>query len=128
MNFKLSGSLLGWFLLGSRPAVDYLNSLRAILSVFLLDSIALLAGLPAYKCMRPGCLLTRSTWRIRLLSLGSAFGGGVLGLAGKQFLWEMLALGSIVLAAEQEPNGEGEIGVPAVDIRNVKEEVVVPTR
>lgn len=107
---------------------NYLNCLRIVVCIPLINDIALFARQSRLSLIHFIPLLFCTFRCIWLFSFMIMPWWGVLVSRIMDFLWMLLLLWGVILIIEQMLNREGNIGVPAINRRNIQEEMVAVHR
>lgn len=108
--------------------VDYLDCLRAIISLPVIHPIAVLARMSGFTMLSLGGIFPRCLGSIGLLILMVMATGCILAALRLQFLWMGVRSVRVVLVVEKVLDREGDVGVSAVDGGDIQEKMVTAAR
>ncbi len=104
--------------------MDYFDSLRTIIGLPVINPIALLTRL-SQVTMGLRMILSGCFGSIGCFILVGMLMGTMLVALGLHFLWMRMGCMGVILVVEEVLDGEGDVGVSAVDGGDVQENMVV---
>lgn len=125
---RLFGGFFCLVFFGGRLVVDYLDSLGAIVSLLVINPIAVLAELSGFTMLRLGMIFSRCLGSIRFFILMGMATGCILDALRLQFLWMGMRSVGVVFVVEEVLDREGNVGVSAVYGGDIQKKMVAIVR